>query len=188
MIDTRLFLLTFSSFSLRLNVPKKVMECVNNIVHEICSSLTVSNVVLYAIIILVLTFAKKMEMSDLNCPSYGCDKSLCREGNGTHYQGVDPEDGDSPRTLGRKIIEASHVHRKTVYWRRSLLVSFFSLIILWLILFKRLPSGPEIMTGLFVVGGIWYFSFNFYNYHHLDHAQKKIVTLTKKLVGDENLI
>ena len=154
------------------------MDCIKKIFNNV----TVIDVILYILIILLVRYASKMELSDLGCPYVGCDKSLCHDGNGTHYQGCDPEPNDTSVELGKKIIKASMIHRKTVYWRRSILITLASLIILWLVLFQRFPNGPELMTGMFILGGIWYFSFNFYNYHHFDHAHKKLVKSVKALV------
>lgn len=150
--------------------------------EKISKNVSLIDIVLYALIAIIIRYALKMEISDLGCPYVGCDKQMCGDGNGTHYQGCDPEPDDDATETGKKIIKATMIHRKTVYWRRSIITTVMGMLILWLVLFRRLPTGPELMTGMFILGGIWYFSFNFYNYHHFDHAKNKVIKLVKILV------
>lgn len=142
---------------------------------------TMLDVLIYIVILSLFKFAQGMEVSDLKCPWHKCPDGLCREGNGTPYYGTEVEKGDTKEIIVEKINTAANVHRKTVYWRRTLIITFLTTLISSLILYERLPRGKELLVILAVSGGAWYFSFNYYNFHHFDHARNRIQSLVKAL-------
>jgi len=146
-----------------------------------------NDVILYFLIFALMIYASKMEKKDLLCPWDGCPNEMCKEGNGVMYHGCKVEPGDSKKDLIHKILKCGNINRKTVYWRRSLMLTFLGLLISWLVLFHRIPKGSEMMTGLFIIGGLWYYSFSFYNYHHFDHSQQRMkLLLTAFINNDKN--
>lgn len=155
------------------------------VLNKIFKDFTWVDFVLYALIFFMFYKALKMELADIYCPSQSCSKELCGEGKGAHYYNTEPAPGDSVDVLLTKIVKCAQLNRKTVYWRRSLMITLIATTILWLVLFERILRGYEAITAIFIIGGLWYYSFSFFNYHHFDHAKNNILKLCNAIKNNK---
>lgn len=103
-----------------------------------------------------------MEFTDLRCPSTKASAKQCGPGKGVAYVKGRPFTRDSPDTLLDKISLSSSYENNTVKWRRCLIFSFFVTVIIFLLVFSRLPCGKELLICVLILYCCMYFMLSFY--------------------------
>lgn len=130
----------------------------------------IGSIVACVILLCILIYTIRMEKADLMCPNIHCESSECYEGNGKAYFGSKPETADSNTVLLDKIMIAAHADKVTVKWRRSYILAFIITCLLYLLVHRRVPEIYESVLSIVFIMIVFYFSFSYYEYHHLQHA------------------
>ena len=127
--------------------------------------------IVYIIIITVLIYAFLKERTMLGCPMlHGeCNNNIAKP-----LSGSSPSRTDDINTLFAKLLKASSWTRNTVYWRRSYIISFISIVAYSWVFNSRFPTERELLLGLFILFSILCFSFNFYQFHLNNVAEERI--------------
>jgi hypothetical protein len=149
--------------------------------------MNITTIIVYIIVIFLLIKAYKSEALDIFCPP-GCkeyDKKYCGDGKGKYYINGMGNDKDDIPVLLNKIELNANIDENTVKWRRCLVLAIISSILLFLIVFSKLPSGSELMMSILIIFLVFYFSFSFYQWHYTKfpafNIYKNINILRKKL-------
>lgn len=136
-------------------------------------------IIVYALSLFLLVRAAQAEHLDLNCP-YPNSKpnECCGDGCGMAYRGSKPYHDDDLNTLFRKIKIATRTEERTVKWRRSYMLAWIILILVWLTIFyptyQKLPDYSTLIMFLFIATMVIYYSYSYYQFHHYDAPYRYI--------------
>lgn len=127
--------------------------------------------IIYIILFTVLVYAFLKERTMLGCPMlHGeCNNDIAKP-----LRDSSPSKTDNISVLLNKILRASSWTRNTVYWRRSYIISFISVISYSWVFNGRFPTERELLLGMFILFSILCFSFNFYQFHLNNVAEERI--------------
>lgn len=127
------------------------------------------SVLIYAFIsVAIFQKAVKRELLDMNCPEGPDtkDPSVCRDGNGKLWANQKYTKQDTPQSSLAKISTLNQNYGKAIIWRRYLILSVVSSILLFLVTQQRLPSGFELLGAMLIIFIVFYVAHSFYRYHH----------------------
>lgn len=127
----------------------------------------------YCIFIVVLVYALYKERQALGCGNF-FDGVDCDNPNGKAVIGSMSYPTDSSNEILDKIDFAADYNSRFVKWRSFLLLSVISVIVMWFIIFRRLPSEWELVCGTMVVFIAANAYSSFYKFHLYAHVQKNI--------------
>lgn len=127
---------------------------------------------------ILLIYATKMEYSDLFC-STNKGKQICKSGNGVAYREGKPSPNDSVDVLLQKISYSSIYETNSVKWRRCLILSVVITLVLFFLLFSRLPTGREFLICVLIIYFTMYLMLSFYQSQVAKYAVKQILTSIK---------
>lgn len=125
--------------------------------------------------IIVLIYVIIKERAMLGCHGVFED---CDNYKGKPFLGTNPTPSDSIEELFKKLTKASAYTRQVVYWRRSYLLAFIIVLVVFWISYVRWPSERELVVGMFIVFAVVYFSFNFYQFHLNFIAEQRINSIS----------
>ncbi len=140
---------------------------------------------IYIILSIITAIVLDVEIREMNCPHPNALDSECGFGKAGLYVASIPNDNDDIPTLLDKIDIASDVLTRTIYWRRSYILSIIITLALWIMLFRKMPNGYELLFSILLIMFILYFSCNFYSFHHYGppkiYIDKSTKLIRKKL-------
>ncbi len=128
---------------------------------------------IYILLSIGIGYALYKEREALGCPTLP-DGTDCDNANGKAIRGTDPQKTDSLETLFSKIKKAADFADRWVMWRIALLISVPCTFLIFLMLYKRIPTEIELLTSIFVITALIYFTLNFYKFHLINYAEKNI--------------
>ncbi len=97
------------------------------------------------------------------------------------YVNDKPTGTDSYEDIIRKIHNLARVDSKTVKWRRCLIASIFISVLLWFLLFTRLPTAKEMFLSILIPFLVLYGMFSYYYYHYYRFVEGYIGDHSNKL-------
>lgn len=149
----------------------------NNSLSE-CNKLNFLDIAIYIGIVMIFIKSVNSEYKDI----YGKSSEIPE---GKYYINGKPDNSDTIEKILSKINILSDTYNNTVKWRRSLIVSIFSSIIISIFSFKKFPSGKEFLLIVLPIFVSFYASFNYYSYHYdkypSDYIKQNVTNLEKKL-------
>jgi hypothetical protein len=119
---------------------------------------------IYVGILVALLYAIYKEREALGCDTFSFIKA-CNNHKSNVMRGNVGEEGDSDGELLNKIEDTSDYTRRFVRWRKNFILSTMSVVMLWFVLFKKLPSEYEMVVGILVLFVMISASDSFYDYH-----------------------
>lgn len=132
--------------------------------------------ILYAVLIFFLVFAIRAELADYADP----------------YVYSAPQDTDTLAQTLRKIGNCLTYERKTVRWRRSLMISIISIILLFLFIYTRFPTPKECLLHVAIVFVVSYFIWQNYvanvSKNAIKIGQDNIEKLKQTLMSEKSYI
>lgn len=131
-----------------------------------------STLIIYIGLSILLYIAIKYEYLDIYCPNRS--SPVCGRGMGSMYVKGKPNSLDDIITLLEKIKISSRYEKNSVKWRRSFILSLISTILIFLILFHRLPDGKETLITLAILYFLFYISLDFFQHYVTKYAIKQI--------------
>lgn len=131
-------------------------------------------ILIYTVLICVTVYAIKMEYTDLRCPTTKTHSKHCGPGKGAAYYRGRPFTRDTPDILLDKISLSGGYENNAVKWRRCLIFSLLVTLIIFLLVFTRLPSGKELLICVLVLYCCMYFMLSFYQNQISRYATRQI--------------
>lgn len=131
--------------------------------------ISVVNYALYIIYLILIYVLLTKETEDLY---YSKESSKHGDGYGKFTYPYKYNKGDTKKDILKKIEALSKHDKDLPKWRRSLLVATIIMIIISIVVYRKLISFPKFFLYILVIFCIMYFSFNYYDYHHTNHALK----------------
>lgn len=119
----------------------------------------------FVLIIMILLYCIFKEREELGCFRISIAKQ-CNEDKSVYIEGTKASPDDNTQVLTNKIISALSYHEKAGIWRRCVILA--TILIGILILFDRTFCNElaKWMALHIVFFCIFYFFFNYLNYHH----------------------
>jgi len=116
-----------------------------------------------------------IERADWMCPSLHSYPSEC-DGNGMPYRDSKPEPKDTCQKLIERIHNAAGAERKSIKWRRSLIIAVGSALTLWLLLLTpgSLPKWTKFYLSAGIIFVIVRAQFAWYSYHRFKIPEQNI--------------
>lgn len=138
---------------------------------------------IYIIIIALSLYALYKERQALGCGGIISipDGKDCDNANGKAIKGSKPHSHDKPHTICDKIDFASSYHDRFVKWRAIFLFSVIATLLLWFVLYQKLPSEWESVVSILILMLLAILAHGFYKFHLEDHVKKNIQTGTEML-------
>ncbi len=150
------------------------------------SMLGVIDILTYALLIFVFYKALKSEYADLytnpnhDVPSgkYYVQGKLSDKDipaplmSNTPPKEKNKENDSQTRKLSyiKKILDKIDIladtHQNTVKWRRCVILSIFSSVLISILVLNKFPTGKEFLLLVLPIFGTFYASFNYYSYHY----------------------
>ncbi len=125
----------------------------------------------YLLIGLILAYALYKERQALGCQFNSED---CDNKNGKAVKGTSSSHHDSTQKIYNKIKLAGCYKDRFVFWRIAVIVSFICAIMVWFVLYRRLPNEWELVVLMLVISSVLYTTNSFYKFHLCDHVKKNI--------------
>lgn len=92
-----------------------------------------------------------------------------------------PSPNDDKKRIVEKLYNAIKCPEREVIWRRCIIFAALSIVLFNYILSSGLPSEDVAMCELFIIAGVFYFSFSFYKYHLDDKVSRNMNDLLSSL-------
>ncbi len=137
-------------------------------------------IIIFIIFIFVIGYVVYKERQALGCGNFFEGKD-CDNANGKAVRGTSPHPGDDTLTLLNKIDVAANYHSRFVQWRVFFLLAISCMLILWLVIFKRLPTLWEGSVGFIILFLAFILTSSFYKFHLSDHIKTNIEQCTNSL-------
>lgn len=108
--------------------------------------------------------------------SLGCEGvfKICDNQNAVPVQNTRSSVKDNIAKILQKIRYASDYTSRFVTWRRTTVLSFAIILVIWGLVLKRMPTGWEILTSLILIFTVITAVDGFYKYHLYDVVGKNI--------------
>lgn len=135
---------------------------------------------IYIFIGIFLIYALYKERQALGCGSM-LDGRDCDNANGKAVKGTAPLSTDPPGVLLNKIDYAAAYQNRFVKWRAVFIVSFCTAMLLWFVVYKRIPSEWELVVVMTVLFVTMFMATSFYRFHLYDHINENIDASTNLL-------
>ena len=120
---------------------------------------------IYILIIFIVVYSIFKEREALGCPSNPLNGKDCDNDSGKAVKGSNPSEEDNTFELLDKIKYASCYNSRFVRWRGIFLASFFGTLLLWFIIFQKIPNEWELSCGILVLFVIFSCVNRFYLFH-----------------------
>lgn len=128
---------------------------------------------IYASVTALLIYALYKE-----CQALGCDNPLngidCDNKSGKAVKGTSSNHQEPTSEILRKIDRAASYNTRFVKWRSYLLMAFGTTMILWFILFKKIPTEWQLITCMLVIFAAITLLSGFYHFHLYKHVKGNI--------------
>ena len=141
----------------------------------------------YLVFFLLILF---VEHRDLYCSQIWSKECT---GEGMSYQGTQPLEGDSPKTLVHRLVRAAGSENRSIKWRRALILSSIVVAVILLVIIPltgdevfSLPRFDLYITCVLSSFAILYFSFNYYSYHIFNKGRNNAKNAGKELLEQIN--
>lgn len=128
-------------------------------------------VIAYTVAIIVVLYALWMEWRDLTQSSSQAKQGL---GYGASYAPGKVIQGDTLNIILNKIRLSALYDINGVQWRRCIIFSFVAVILLFLILFCRLPNGAQLLSAMLILYLLLYIMISGYQQFIASYAIKQI--------------
>ena len=128
---------------------------------------------IYLFIAITLVYALYKERQALGCPDVPNGED-CDNANGKAVNGTKASPTDPTPVIYDKIRSAADFADKWVVWRISYLLAVPCILLIYFFLYQRLPKEHEAIVGIFIIGAVVYFVFNFYKFHLINYAKNHI--------------
>ena len=131
------------------------------------------NLVMYALLVLVTIFVWRIESKDIRCPTFSSTSEECENGGGMSFSYTKPADTDSCKNLIDKIYKGAGCEQASIKWRRSLILSVWIMIVMWLLVGTpgTLPDWKILYLSILVAYVLLFGNFNYYSYHVFGRAE-----------------
>lgn len=140
---------------------------------------------LYVCVTIFVIYLIFKERDCLGCPSIFTGQD-CNNLQGKALIGTDSSDSDTPSQILEKISFAADYQSRFVRWRSFVIAAFFGMIMLWFVVFQRIPTEWELICGMLVMFILLSFVDGFYKFHLHKHIQNNIVDSVDRLRGKKN--
>src|SRR5258706_13237132 len=92
-----------------------------------------TNMIMYGLLILGASFVWYIEKKDIECPTLTSTAVECRDEGGMSFSYTKPKGTDTCQELIKKIEKAAGAEQSSIKWRRSLILSVFVMIVMWIL-------------------------------------------------------
>lgn len=126
------------------------------------------DIVMYILLFVGVGYVWSVEHKDSQCPSLNSNKDECEQGGGMSFSHTQPQPGDSCATLLQKIYKGAGAEYEAVKWRKALLLSTLSMVLVWIMVGKGqdiLPDWKTMYMSIAIVFGVILGSYMYYSYH-----------------------
>lgn len=142
---------------------------------------TLLNVGMYILILVTLIYVSIVERNDKLCdrPLYPTNCNNV----GMAYRGSTPHENSSCEELLDNIRAGAGAERKSIKWRRSLILGIIICFMAWILVITpaRLPLWWKFYLTVLIAFAVLYFSFNNYSYHLFKIPEENIYKATDLL-------
>ncbi len=128
---------------------------------------------IYAGVGTVFLYALYKERQSLGCLTIP-DGTDCDNENGKAVKGSKPHPDDTTPVIFHKMELAAYFAERWVTWRASVLSATVAVMLSWFIIWQRIPTERELVTGIVVFSAVWYFTLSFYKYHVMDYVGQNL--------------
>ncbi len=131
------------------------------------------NIIGYLVLLFIIVYyVMEVESRDMFCPtgSKKFKQPPCKDGNGKNHSENRPAPDDSIDTSLNKIANLSRLELQTVRWRRALILSFISAVLISLLVFRKLFSFPKFLLIMLLIFIPFYTSISYFNFHHAKYG------------------
>lgn len=150
------------------------------------------NIIIYIGLGLIFLKIFKSEKLDLFCPKevkQQCDK--CGDGFGKYYVDGKSSKKDNIDILLNKINILADTQINTVKWRRCLMLSIISALLIGVIVYGKIFDGNKMVKITLCIFMVYYGSFSYYNYHYdkyqSQYIKENIEIIKNIIIEQKNL-
>lgn len=137
---------------------------------------------IYILIGLLVIYALYKERQALGCRGFlDTSGKDCDNVNGKAVKGTKPLSTDLAIDLCDKIELAASYHDRFVKWRAIFLFSVLTTLVLWFLLYRKIPSEWDMVVSIITLMLLSMLSLGFYKFHLEDHIKRNIISSISKL-------
>jgi hypothetical protein len=136
----------------------------------------IMKIIIYITILKVIFWSIENEKVDILCPDgpFTKNKCDCKQANGKLYANHKYKQGDTLNTIISNLEKINQNSRREVIWRRYLICSVASTLLLFLITQQRFPNEIELIGSVLVIYSILCMMHGFYSYHHYNFCSDTV--------------
>ena len=135
--------------------------------------LTTGDLLAYGLLLGVTAKILLTENKDVSCPYFGAGPEECGRRGGMPYADTEPERGDSPLVLKKKVAKALVHETAAIKWRRSLVISVLVTTGFSILVIQKAIPWRKFYLGVIVAYFFIFGSFNYFSYHVSNEAEKR---------------
>lgn len=140
------------------------------------------DILMYVVLLSLVIYVAWMERQDWECPTLHSPLEEC-DGNGMPHRNSKPQPNDTCYELTQRIRRAAGAERRSIKWRKSLVLAAVIMFFLWILLLTPggLPRWTQFYLSVIIGFTIIRAHFAWYSFHRFKAPEEHIYMAVDRL-------